>query len=548
MTAPLDALEIAPPAPVAGQVPAPVPVPAPPPASARSPRIAIFVVAYNAVTTLARVLDRIPPEVREVVEEVYVFDDASQDETYMLGRGFQEVRGWRNLRIFRNEENQGYGGNQKRGYRYAIERGFDIVVLLHGDGQYAPEVLPRILAPLLEGRADAVFGSRMLDPGAARRGGMPLYKWVGNRILTTYQNWMTGARLSEWHSGYRAYRVDALRRLPLEENSDVFHFDCEIILELLDHGFRIVEVPIPVYYGGEICYVNGVRYAKDVFRTVLEHKLHEIGYRSDPRFTVPGRAPPYALKRGPHSSHSQVARLVPSGARVLDVGCEPATVAPLLERGCVVVGVNATRPPGAEALAAFHVRDLERDLDLPGEEGAFDVVLLADVLQRVRGGDALLRAAARRLRPGGRVIVTAGNVAFWFVRLSLLFGRFRYGRRGILDESHVRLFTPATLLEAVRRAGLSVRSVRAAPPPFEAIFPAHAGRGWVRALDALSNALARLWRGPFAYQLVVEAEPLRRAAAPAPAAALGSAAAAPAVATPAAASVPAAPPAPSPAP
>ena len=116
------------------------------------------------------------------------------------------------LTVIRHERNLGYGGNQKAGYDLAIEHGLDIIVLLHGDGQYAPELLASIVAPLVRGEADAVFGSRMMAEGGARRGGMPLYKYVGNKVLTRFENAVAGAELTEWHSGYRAYWVEALRR------------------------------------------------------------------------------------------------------------------------------------------------------------------------------------------------------------------------------------------------------------------------------------------------------------------------------------------------
>ena len=172
-------------------------------------RICILIVAYNAEQKLASVLDRIPPAILAKVEEIAVFDDASQDATEAVAHDYRQRHGWEKLVIFRNQVNLMYGGNQQRGYQYAIERGFDIVVLLHGDGQYAPEVMQDLLTPLEAGRADMVMGSRMLVPGAARRGRMPLYKYVGNRILTTIQNVLIGTRLSEFHSGYRAYSLQA---------------------------------------------------------------------------------------------------------------------------------------------------------------------------------------------------------------------------------------------------------------------------------------------------------------------------------------------------
>ena len=225
-------------------------------------RIGIVVVAYNAVSTLAQVLDRIPVDFRGRIDHVLVGDDASDDSTYLVGLGYQQLKTELPLTVVRHEQNLGYGGNQKACYRWAIDHDVDIVVLLHGDGQYAPEMLPDIVEPLENGVCDAVFGSRMLTPGGARRGGMPRYKYLGNRILTRVENALAGMELSEWHSGYRAYSANALRQIAFESNSDGFDFDTQIILQLQAGGFRIVEVPIPTYYGDEISHVNGLRYAK----------------------------------------------------------------------------------------------------------------------------------------------------------------------------------------------------------------------------------------------------------------------------------------------
>jgi glycosyltransferase involved in cell wall biosynthesis len=224
-------------------------------------RIGIFVIAYNAVRHLVRTIQRIPPELEVRVEEIFVIDDASSDNTYYAALGYKHEHGLEKLKVFRNIENQGYGGNQKVGYRYALERGFDVVVMLHGDGQYAPEVLPDLLRPLEEGRADMVFGSRMRVAGEALAGGMPLYKYMGNRVLTWSQNALTGLGISEFHSGFRLYSTAGLRRVPFEAFSDDWHFDTQILLAFHERGLRIVEEPIPTYYGDEICHVNGVPYA-----------------------------------------------------------------------------------------------------------------------------------------------------------------------------------------------------------------------------------------------------------------------------------------------
>ena len=254
------------------------------------PRLLVFVIAYWAERTLNQVLDRIPRSIFDDYDcEVLVIDDASEDRTFQIGREYRRQHPDIRLTVLRNEHNQGYGGNQKVGYAYAISEGFDFVAMVHGDGQYAPEELPRLVAPLREGRADAVFGSRMMTGTGAMRGGMPLYKYVGNRILTRLQNRMLGTRLTEFHSGYRVYAIRALEKIAFPLNANVFHFDTEIIIQLLNARQRILELPIPTYYGDEICRVNGLRYAADVLRVTLQNVFHRAGLRYQRRFEI-GRA------------------------------------------------------------------------------------------------------------------------------------------------------------------------------------------------------------------------------------------------------------------
>lgn len=278
-----------------------------------SKRILIFVVAYNAETTLSSVLNRIPESLRTGNVEVLVIDDFSQDATFQTGLAFENRYPNFKITMLRTPENQGYGGNQKLGYRYAIEHGFDIVALLHGDGQYAPEKLPTLIEPLYRGEADAVFGSRMIHKSEALKGGMPLYKWVGNQVLSWFQNKMLGTHLSEFHSGYRLYSVDALRQIPFERCSNNFHFDSEIIVQLVLKKMRILELPIPTFYGDEICRVNGMKYAGDVFKTMMRAAFHQRGLLYDRRFDVLPGEETYDLKVGFPSSHTKAISLAREG-------------------------------------------------------------------------------------------------------------------------------------------------------------------------------------------------------------------------------------------
>ena len=481
--------------------------------SAGGKRIGIIVVAYNAASTLAQVLDRIPADFVPQISDVLVCDDASGDATFLVGLGYQQVSSLP-LTVIRRERNLGYGGNQKAAYAWAIEHGLDIVVLLHGDGQYAPEHLPKMVAPLLAGECDAVLGSRMMEKGAARRGGMPLYKFVGNRVLTTVQNAVVGAELSEWHSGYRAYSVAALRDIPFRDNHDGFDFDTQIIIELIEAGKRIVEIPIPTYYGDEICYVDGIGYARDVVIDSLRYRAHKIGLGSgDAAFA----SRDYELKESHISSHHQIVQWLatPRQLRILDLGCAGGHLAAELRKhGHTVVGVDVAESEGVrDRVDEFVQRDLDHGL---GDvvRGPFDVVLAADVLEHVREPTALLGDARRVLAPDGVVVACVPNFGHWYPRLRVASGTFAYERRGILDAGHVRFFTRRSLNRLVRSAGFDVVRRRSLGVPFEVI--GRGGRAEPRRLTRVAGAIDRaavaVWPTMFAYQFLVELRPATPAA------------------------------------
>lgn len=250
-------------------------------------RIAIYIPAYNAATTIPKVLNRIPPELKDTVEEIFVVDNASEDNTHLVAIGYGHVNDQHNLKVFRNERNLGYGGSQKFAYRYCIERGFDAVVMLHGDAQYAPEKISSLLEPIVDGQADLVFGSRIAgDPlkGSLDGRGMPKHRYLGNRFLTAIQNWVLGWNLSEYHSGFRVFRCEALKYVGFEQCSDYYHFDTEILIRFRMHDMRVVERPIPTYYGNEKFHGDIWVYGYRVLDTMLKYWLTERGWRLDPRF------------------------------------------------------------------------------------------------------------------------------------------------------------------------------------------------------------------------------------------------------------------------
>jgi glycosyltransferase involved in cell wall biosynthesis len=198
-----------------------------------APKVIVVMPARNAARTLERTVNGIP---REVVDEIILVDDKSTDQTVEVARELP-------IKVIWHPHNVGYGGNQKTCYLQALQEDADVVVMLHPDGQYEPSLIPTLIQPILDGEADLVLGSRLAEPGMARAGGMPLYKYVANRVLTGVENRILGTDLSEMHTGYRAYSNRLLREVPFLRNALDFSFDSEMLMQAAHFGFRIQEVP-----------------------------------------------------------------------------------------------------------------------------------------------------------------------------------------------------------------------------------------------------------------------------------------------------------------
>jgi glycosyltransferase involved in cell wall biosynthesis len=475
-------------------------------------KVLIFIVAYEAEKHIQSVLSRIPAQLLADPDvHVLVIDDASTDASAALAAEWAAKRGITNLTALRNPVNQRYGGNQKLGYRIALECGFEFVILLHGDGQYAPELLPQFVEAWRAENADVVLGSRMHSVKSARDGGMAWHKVVGNRVLTTFQNKLTGQKLGEYHTGYRGYSTRFLRAVPFEVNTNEFHFDTEILLQAFHVGAKITEFAIPTHYGDEICRVQGMRYAKDVVVSTLLYKAHRSGLLCSMRYQnlAPTR---YRDKTDAlYTSHrlalNELQKAKPQ--TVLDLGCGPGYIARECEKmGMRVTGVDAFEPqPGM--MSEFKRVDLENDA-LPVDAFAYDAVLLLDVIEHLAKPEEFLLDLRNRseaqasVRKPPLVVLSTPNVAFAAIRLNLLLGRFSYAERGILDITHKRLFTKWTLLRTLRDCGYRVEKFIPVPAPFEAVMPGSTGR----LLGRIANALARAWPTMFAFQSLVVCRPL----------------------------------------
>jgi glycosyltransferase involved in cell wall biosynthesis len=474
-------------------------------------RLLIFIVAYNAEKTIRSVLSRIPKELTAFETEVLIIDDASVDNTWETAETFKRETNFPfKLTVLANPVNQGYGGNQKLGFLYAIQHKFDLVALVHGDGQYAPEALPELIQPILEDRADAVFGSRMISVLGALKGGMPVYKYVGNRILTAFQNLVLRTSLSEFHSGYRIYSVKALSKLPFSYNTNQFHFDTEIIIQLLFASMRIKELSIPTYYGNEICHVNGLKYAWDVVVATVIARLQSYCLLYRRNFDVQAEVSGnyfYMQKLDYDSPHSYACKLVPPRSRVVDLGCATGYLSgPLRARGCAYIGVDKYEPANVDLFDEFIQHDLN-DNELPVNFKNVDYILMLDIIEHLAEPEKFARTlrAATSTSKQIKIIISTGNIAFIVQRLMLLLGQFNYGKKGILDLTHTRLFTFATLATLLKSHGFEITQVHGIPAPFPMVIKSK----WLsQLLLALNTFLIAVSKTLFSYQMLYVATPL----------------------------------------
>lgn len=455
-------------------------------------RLLVFIVAYNAENTIETVLKRIPASLSDLYEvEILIIDDSSQDATFARSELAKKsgTIPFKTTVLF-NPVNQGYGGNQKIGFHYAILNSFDWVALVHGDGQYAPECLPELTKVLADNQAEAVFGSRMMEENAALKGGMPLYKFIGNKILTRFQNITLGSSLSEFHSGYRLYSISALKKIPFDLNSNDFHFDTEIIIQLLLSNQRIKELPIPTFYGDEICHVNGIKYAWNVFRTTIQARLQKYHIFYDRKFDCVNEEQD-ETKFIRYSAEAFFADKLSNGENILIIGYVSPQMLSYLKNGGHKVEVH-------NSSSIMEVK-IEKILD-------FQYIAVLDDADLAQRPDLLIKRIRNiiRLHPDIKLVLAVGNIGFILTRLLLLMGRFSYTKKGIISLAKFKLFTLRTLEKLLNQNSFETQEVQAIPIPYQMFF----GSGLISTICARIHLLfGRLRPSLFAYQFLIVAKP-----------------------------------------
>lgn len=468
-------------------------------------KVCVFVVAYNAEKHLESVIVRIHPDVITRLAEVFIIDDSSSDNTYNIATNMSKKHPGANIKTYKTPFNRGYGGNQKLGYKYCIQEGFDIVILLHGDGQYAPEYIPRLLAPFRNKDTDAVIASRMMNKRLAIKGGMPYYKWIGNQILTSLENFLLGTRLSEFHTGFRAYRVPSLENIPFDYNSDDFHFDTEIIIQAIASKWKIQEVSIPTHYGEETCHVSGMKYAYNCIKATIKYKLVTLGlyYGRNYDFDLFNNEN-YQFKKSPYSLHQYIINKFPTYSEMISVelgankGLLSSQIAKKVKQH---VAVDQIYPDLAGNSTPIRL-DLNTNFSNFLEKETFDCCIALDVIEHMNDPENFLNETHNIMKTNGKLYISTANICYFPVRVSLLLGQFNYGKKGILDKTHKRLFSIRGLRKLIVQSGFRVEKIVGFAPPLTDLISDH----WLmRFLEKIHSALAQIYPKLFSYNFLLVA-------------------------------------------
>jgi 2-polyprenyl-3-methyl-5-hydroxy-6-metoxy-1,4-benzoquinol methylase len=464
-----------------------------------SPRFGLFLFDCARVEAVRDTLARVPEALDPWIGDVVVMLD--EPGGFEVAAAAAPLAGRRlELTLHFPPRASSFGAVRKEAFEYAQRKQLDHVIVMRGDGTHPPEKLPELIHAALGRPRELLLATRRGERIA------PLLAGVAHRLSTVAQNRILGLELSDYHTSFRVYPCEALGRIPYQLDSEDSLFDAEIIIQFRALGVPIHEEPLLGGGGGDGSGNDSLLHGIGACVVAIGSRLHQIHITRDGRYLVDHDIH-YTLKLSDTGSHMQIVSAISPGSEVLDLGCSQGLLArPLLEKDVRVVGVDAG--PGhhlARELAEYHQCELEEPLEIPHER-VFDYVICADVIEHLHNRAQLLRSARRYLKEDGRLIISTPNIALWFYRLSLLVGRFEYGPRGVLDETHVHLFTGSTFRREVEKAGFRVLRQRVTALPFEVVFQSTGRSRLVRRLASTYHMLARIWPSMFAYQYILEAE------------------------------------------
>ncbi len=453
----------------------------------RSSGVVLTLFAQDRSAEVVRsALERLDGRALDSIDSVALFVESSEFE--LVARSVAETPASRagKLCLCADPRRYGVGGRRKIGLEYARDHDFRFALAAEARADVPWNSVVEMVA-----RANELPHSAPCVVIGARRGRGGFGSFAVDRLL--------GLHVGDWASPLRLYSRELFESVPFQVAADDERFEIEILIQARALGATIAEVEVPDFE------CRPLAIGKSTW-AAIDYRLHQLHVRRIGKFIVePGGR--YAFKHSPHGSHVQILDLIRGGTRVLDLGCSQGLLAaPLAAKQVRVVGVDAEDPSRvSKAMESYYRRNLEEPLEL-GEGRVFDYVVVSDVIEHLQNRVELLRSVRRHLKPDGRLLISTPNIAIWFYRLSLLAGRFEYGPRGVLDRTHVHLFTRSTFRREVESAGFRVVGERQTALPFELVFESTGQSRLVRFLSAAYHLAARSWPEMFAYQFILEAE------------------------------------------
>lgn len=473
-------------------------------------RIMVLLVPTLSDDALLHLLDGIPQTLLDDEHVDFVFLDRSADgKPSQLASEWVKKQSTTRWTLLHNPARHGYGGNQKLGFRLALNREYDFVIHFLADGRYDTADLQRFVTALREEPTDVLLGNRLTTDSAFKQQ-MPSFRHMANRLLAWYQNRCAQSQLDDFHCALRAYSTRFLKTIPFEVNTNALHFDSHLLLQALCIQANIRQIPVNYHHDKGTPYRAGLGYAWDVFKAATQYRMHQMGMLCSLSYRDL-RPTKYQDKTTDFkSSHQQALALIRqlNPQSVTDIGCGPGFVA----KHCRDAGIHVTGldmySPLPETMDAYYRVFLEVEA-LPVDPFASDAVLMLDIIEHLANPEEFLigmRNDSANLHQNGSVktlLLSTPNIAFIMPRLNLLFGRFNYAERGILDITHKRLFTRKSLRHCLETCGYQVEKIHPVGLAFEVVFKGFLGKTLAR----MSWVAAKMLPTLFAAQFLVVCHP-----------------------------------------
>jgi SAM-dependent methyltransferase len=484
----------------------------------KAKNIGLISISASDASQLYRLFSSIPIDISAQIKNIFV-------PLFSCNEDDPRIKSFRNLELGPATEvtlaiirkSAHHGEIQKLALEWAFESNLDVVVFVHGGGLFPVEFLPDVVEPILSDVADIVIGSRFSEYKLLSHQIMPWIKYAGNIILTNIGKSMTNIQLTDWHSGFRAMRVDKLTDIPINVNSDGFNFDFQFLLQCEEAKLRVSEVPITPYSGDNMSLRDGFLFMKDVIVDIVRYRSHKIGFGTG---STTFNSMHYDLKDDDNASHGQLLSIFSAmePTKVLDVGCSDGKFGSLVKRfGHVVTGIDCLELEGVrDRLDAFYKCDLDNPIT-DTFDGPYNVILAADVIEHLRNTSSVLNDLKNLLTQDGMIIISLPNISHWYARLKIGLGLFDYDRRGIFDVGHLRFFTKLSFTRIATNCGLQLIDYKLVPFPISVIerggsiaTNSRQNISWHKFLhfaNKINNLFLKLWPSLFAYQMIFVVKP-----------------------------------------